>query len=134
MYLNQFKEENVQKAIYNVCIYCAMANNKIVEEEKKLLKDFCNELGIAYYEEPTCDFDSSISVIADKCSASDKKKILMELLSVMLADGECDEREWEFLKENVISKFGVTVNDLEAFYKALQQLYMIYGHINSLVM
>lgn len=133
MYLKCFSNNKTKEAILDLCIYCARANSVTTEEEISLIKEFSDELKIDFYEEPKNSMTNDLDYISQRCTLSEQKKIVIELLSIMIADGSCDSEEWSFMKNKVIPSLGVQEEDLTKFYKALQQLYIEYGHLNSLV-
>lgn len=133
MYLSEFTNGKTQNAIIDLCLYSAETNGDIDEREIKKIKEFCSEMNTEFYDIPKSEMETALTILYEECSMSERKKILMELLALMMSDGSCDEEEMNFLKEQVIKKLEITDEDLSSFYKALRQLYMIYANINQLV-
>ena len=133
MYLNEFKDENVKKAIVDLCHHSADANGIREQAEIELIKGFCTELNTDYYNDALNDVEVNLKTLIDNCSLSERKKVVIELLAIMMSDGQCDDKEMIFLKDNVVEPLGIKKEELDEFYSALRQLYMVYARINSLV-
>lgn len=134
MYLREFGDVNYKNEITDVLLYCALANGEFVDEEKKLVSECCDEMKSNYYEEPKESLKGALEVILSKCTNSEKKKLLTEFIAIMLSDGSCDDKEMEFLKTSIIAPLGISIQDFEDLYKALRQLYIMYGRLNDLVL
>ena len=132
MYLKEFNDEKTKIAIIDLCIYSARANGVVEETERMQLEEFCEEMKYPFYEIPKQEFGEAVNYIEESCSSSDKRKIIMELLSVMMSDGNCDDEELDFVKK-VAGSWGIKQEDVEEFKHALTQLYMMYAKLNSLL-
>lgn len=110
MYLNYLKE-NEKTAFLKLAHVVANSDNEICENEKTIIGSYCNEMGINDISFNLKDV--SISNLANEfLSVSSKKIIILELMSVINANGEFKDNEKEIINK-LLEKFNLEDKFLE---------------------
>ncbi|WP_066896089.1 TerB family tellurite resistance protein [Clostridium nigeriense] len=105
MFLNELNKDEAM-CFLNLVSTFAKVDNKFAEEEKRLLADYKEELGITDEEMKFIEFNDIISLLK-KSSYRARSIIYFELVGVALVDGEYEVEEIDFL-EKVSSEFDVS--------------------------
>lgn len=98
MLLRQLSDDN-KKLFYTLEMLLANADGICREEEKKLIQNHCEEMGLE-----SVDYDEKIKLeeilasINSQMSKKEKKIIFIELISTALVDGEYHEKEKKLIK------------------------------------
>lgn len=106
MLLTKLTEEN-KKRFLNLSLYLVKADDKFRDIEKKLIDAQCAEMGIdnnAY--EPEFSYEDICEIINTSATNSEKKIMLIELISLALIDEDFDEKEKQFI-EKVRNLLGI---------------------------
>lgn len=123
MYLNALNNKE-KESFLKLAHYSMEIDGVIKDEEKAILKNFIFECQLIDYD---ISYDENIDVIADTLTVSStkvKKIIILELLGVLLADGDYHETEQGFIK-NLAEKFNVKdfeVNRMERWVEAFNDM------------
>ena len=105
MFLNELnKDESI--CFLNLVSIFSNVDNKFAREEKVLVDEYREELGIYNKEIKTMEYDEIISTLKN---SSDKAKriIYFELVGLALVDGEYEDEEIDFL-EKVASELNIS--------------------------
>lgn len=104
--LNQTEKEN----FISLAVDAANANGELADEEYLMLQEYCREMLIPYFEADRAKSVSEIIPEFARSTARVKKIVIFELIGLLVADGEFDNKEKNFLKE---FSNGIGVNDKE---------------------
>jgi len=110
MYLN-YLNQNEKVAFLKLAHIIANADNEICENEKVIIGSYCNEMGI---ENISLDLkDLSISALSKEFLNNSSKKItILELMSVINANGEFKESE-KIIIDELLQNFKLETKFLE---------------------
>lgn len=117
-----------------MCVHAAWSNGVFVNEEKEMIFAYCREMCIP---EDVPEYDGTINDVllelVKKATAKEKNIIVLEILGLVKADGEYEEKEIEFMnsivagmkvKEGVLSK----LNSLLTIYTTVcNELFLTIG-------
>lgn len=100
MFLSTFNEK--QKILFlQLAEYAINVDHKIEEIEKKLLEEYCKEMGIL--NEKKYDSNLNLKFLTDSInkefSEIEKKKIFLETLFIVMCDNDFCEEEKKFILE-----------------------------------
>ena len=91
--LDQIEKE----AFVSLAVLAAEANGVVADEEYQLLEEYCEEMGIAFFDARNVKpIEDVIKVFADS-DDQHKKIAVLEIIGLMYADGEYDETEKAFV-------------------------------------
>lgn len=105
MFLNKLnKEESI--CFLNLVSIFTKVDNKFAREEKVLVDEYKEELGIGTEEIIAMEYDDIIKKLSD---SSEKSKLIIyfELVGLALVDGDYEDQEVDFL-EKIASEFKVS--------------------------
>lgn len=105
MFLNKLnKEESI--CFLNLVSIFTKVDNKFVREEKVLVDEYKEELGIGTEEIIAIEYDDIIKKLSN---SSEKSKLIIyfELVGLALVDGDYEDQEVDFL-EKIASEFKVS--------------------------
>lgn len=105
MFLNELNKDEAM-CFLNLVSTFAKVDNKFAEEEKRLLADYKEELGITDEEMKFIEFNDIISLLK-KSSYRARSIIYFELVGVALVDGEYEVEEIDFL-DKIAEEFEIT--------------------------
>lgn len=105
MFLNELSKDEVICFLNLVSIF-ARVDNKFAKEEKELVHDYKEELGIVNEEVKTMEYDDIIKFL-DNSSERIKGIIYFELVGLALVDGEYENQEVDFL-EKIAAEFNIS--------------------------
>ncbi|MBE6054257.1 MAG: hypothetical protein E7212_10165 [Clostridium sartagoforme] len=105
MFLNELSKDEVICFLNLVSIF-ARVDNKFAKEEKELVHDYKEELGIVNEEVKTMEYDDIIKFL-DNSSERTKGIIYFELVGLALVDGEYENQEVDFL-EKIAAEFKIS--------------------------
>ena len=94
------KELNKEEAIcfLNLVSIFAKVDNKFAKEEKVLVDEYKEELGISDEEIKVMEYDDVIKILHESSDKS-KRIIYFELVGLALVDGEYENEEVDFLEK-----------------------------------
>ena len=125
MFLNELSKEESLCFLNLVSIF-AKVDNKFAKEEKVLVDEYKDELGIINEDIKTMEYDDIIKVL-NNSSERAKAIIYFELVGLALVDGEYENQEVDFLeriaaefnisraKRIAIANYFYTFNDIDKF-------------------
>ncbi|MGL4774086.1 MAG: hypothetical protein ACRC2K_11010 [Clostridium sp.] len=95
MFLNELKKEEALSFLNLVNIF-SKVDNVLAKEEKELIKDYVEELGLQEEQLGNVSYEE---VLANLKNSTDRVKriIYFELIGLALVDGEYEENEVDFL-------------------------------------
>lgn len=105
MFLKELNKDESMCFLNLVSIF-AKVDNKFAKEEKVLVDEYREELGIYSEEIKTMEYDEIIKILK-KSSDKAKKIIYFELVGLALVDGEYEDEEVDFL-EKISAEFNIT--------------------------
>lgn len=105
MFLKELNKDESTCFLNLVSIF-AKVDNKFAKEEKVLVEEYREELGIYSEEIRTMEYDEIINILK-KSSDKAKKIIYFELVGLALVDGEYEDEEVDFL-EKIADEFNIT--------------------------
>ena len=105
MFLNELnKDESI--CFLNLVSIFARVDNKFAKEEKVLVDEYREELGMASEEIKAMEYDEIINIL--RASSDKAKKIIyFELVGLALVDGEYEDEEVDFL-EKIAAELNVS--------------------------
>jgi tellurite resistance protein len=104
MFLRELNKDESMCFLNLVSIF-AKVDNKFAKEEKVLVDEYREELGIYSEEIKTMEYDEIINILK-KSSDKAKKIIYFELVGLALVDGEYEDEEVDFL-EKIADEFNI---------------------------
>jgi len=123
MFLNQLSCES-KNAFLELCIYAAHSDKVFKDEESQMIFDYCHEMNIPeVMPENTEELDDILNFIKEKASEKEKNIIYLEILGLLKADNEFDEKEKAFLqrviidlgiRESIVNKIDGLLNEYMA--------------------
>ena len=131
MFLNELSKEESLCFLNLVSIF-AKVDNKFAKEEKVLVDEYKDELGIINEDIKTMEYDDIIKVL-NNSSERAKAIIYFELVGLALVDGEYENQEVDFLeriaaefnisraKRIAIANYFYTFNDIDKFTTVITQ-------------
>lgn len=133
MYLQDLQLE--QKVLFmDLAILAAQANDSLEGQEEMMLQEYAREMGI---DVPTSyvvnkELSDIINELIAISSQQDLKKIVVELVALLLADNEMDELEEKFLQQ-FIKATELTQNDVERAKRSIEQLKEAYANLQMFI-
>ena len=111
MFLNQLTSPE-KEAFVSLAVHAANANGIADEAEYEMIEEYCKEMGIAFFNaNNVIDLDKIIDVFKD-AEGKHKKIVILEILGLLHADGNYDEKEKTFVSEYA-KKIGLNDSDVE---------------------
>lgn len=105
MFLNELNKDESMCFLNLVSIF-ARVDNKFAKEEKVLVDEYREELGMASEEIKAMEYDEIINIL--RASSDKAKKIIyFELVGLALVDGEYEDEEVDFL-EKIAAELNVS--------------------------
>lgn len=105
MFLKELNKDESMCFLNLVSIF-AKVDNKFSKEEKVLVDEYREELGIHIEEIKTIEYDEIINILKESSDRS-KKIIYFELVGLALVDGEYEDEEIDFI-EKIAAEFNIT--------------------------
>ena len=131
MYLNNLSEQ--QKNLFiDICVHTANVDGDFSDDEKQLIKQFCEEMNIDVRYEVNNSVDDAVDALLEISSQTDLKIILIELISLILADNKFDRFEEQFM-DRFTEKIRLSKNDYSEIFDTIKQLVSIYTKINLFI-
>ena len=113
MFLNQLTTAE-KEAFISLSVHAANANGIVDEAEYEMLEEYCKEMGIAFFDaKNVLGMDKIESVFKDATSRN-KKIALLEILGLLHADGNYDNKESDFII-NYSQKIGLSEADVKKY-------------------
>lgn len=131
MYLNRLSNE--QKELFlDLCIHAAGSNGDFSADEKLMLDQYCDEMNIPVRYEEKASVAELTARLTEISAPEELRMILIETVSLMLADNEFDEQEKAFMSA-VCAKLGLADKDVDEVSALLREVTELYGRINSFI-
>lgn len=111
MFLNQLSEKE-KRAFISLGIHVAKSDGIFVEEEQKMLKEYCKEMEIEYLDSVQPMLIDELVQLYSESKGHIKKIILFELLGLAYSDGKYHDTEKVFISE-FAKKIGLCDTDVE---------------------
>ena len=132
MFLSQLKEEN-KELFLKLCVHAAMANDVFADEEKETIRLYCYEMEIpVHIPEIDSNLDELLSVMKDSTNETEKKIITLEILGLLKADEEFDDKEHRFFEKITIS-FSLNDETCRELEYLLDTYRMVYKKLYAFV-
>lgn len=114
MYLN-YLEEKEKVAFLKLAYALARTDGNFCANEKIVITSYCNEMGI---DNVGIDLrEISIDAISEEFNSSQSKRVvILELISILKADGEFHDSEKQFI-DTLIKKFDIDNEFVENSFK-----------------
>ncbi len=131
MYLNNLSEQ--QKNLFiDICVHTANVDGNFSDDEKHLIKQFCEEMDIDVRYEANKSVDDAVDALLEISSQTELKIILIELISLILADNKFDRFEEQFMNR-FTEKIRLSQDDYSEIFDTIKQLVSIYTKINLFI-
>ncbi len=126
MYLNQLDEKT--KGIFlDLAIYVAESNGVVDDAERLLINQYCLEMGITYSNKKEINIDEILDDLKG-CSNEIKNIIVVELMGLIISDGNTDITEKVLINE-ICDKLGVSSekrivleDDIKDYYEVAERI------------
>lgn len=127
MFLNALRERN-RELFLEVCIHASMANEILEEEEKEMVYAYCREMNIEEHIPDIGSFEVLVTKLSEQAGESEKKIIALEILGLVRADGNFDQKERSFfdklikglqIEPDIADKLEGLLEQYTAVYKEL---------------
>lgn len=102
MFLNQLSKEEKEKFI-SLSVYAAKANGEVAMEEMAMLEEYCKEMGIVFFNADSISTMDEIIEVYKNSDIVTKRIVILEMLGLLYADGNYDEKESQFATEFAIN-------------------------------
>ena len=126
MYLNQL-DEKTKGLFLNLAIYVAESNGVVDNAERLLINQYCLEMGITYSDKKEKNIDSILDDLKG-CSKEIKNIIVVELMGLIISDGNTDITEKVLINE-ICDKLGVSSekrivldDDIKDYYEVAERI------------
>lgn len=111
MLLNKLTLE--EKEIFvSLAVRGAEANDVVTNEEYAMIEEYCKEMSISFFDAKNIKSMDGIIELYLKSSEENKRIVVMELIGLMNADGDFDNKEREFVYK-FAEKIGVAKDMVE---------------------
>ncbi len=119
MFLKELNDSE-KNAFICLSIHAANADGKFVEQEKKMINEYANEMEISVpSEEQVMTIEESINIFS-KSDEHIKKVVLFETLGLLYSDGVFEKAEDNFIYDYA-DKIGLQSNSVEEQIKLLKE-------------
>jgi hypothetical protein len=123
-------DESIKASILDLALVIAKSDSEYSDPEEAIIAAYKKEMGISH-EPQDRKLDAILSDLS-KASDSDKKKILFEMTSLVLADSNFSDDEEKLLNEIAVS-FGLDRSYISDSIKIYDDLSMLYQKAAKLV-
>jgi len=126
MFLKDLNQEE-KKRFMELAVRIANADNDFAEEEKTMIQEYNDEMGLDYDIE-SVDLDSDITEIISQFTGSTSQsinKIFIELIALVMADSKFDETEKTVL-EGFMNNYNIPESYLEEVKDWIKRLNTLY--------
>lgn len=132
MFLNSLNDK--QKELFMKLAIKATETNGAVElAEKNMLKAYSVEMQITPFYSTDCEIEAILQEMKAVSAGSELKRVLFELLGILISDGEFDDSEKEFLSQ-VRTSFGISQDECDEMLKLLYEYLSLYQKIVATVL
>jgi len=129
MFLNAINKE-YRESVLDLALLIAHSDNDYCEAEKDVIAAYRKEMEISY--EPRLRELNDILNSLTTMTISDKKKILFEMVCLVIADSNFSDEEEAILKKTARS-FGIEESFISASIEIYDDLNMLYQKASKLV-
>lgn len=132
MFLNQL-EQSTKYLFLDVCVHAAIANDIFVDAEKEMIGAYCREMNIPEnMSECNKSLDDVLVQLANEATSKEKNIIVLEILGLVKADGNYDDKEKSFMQK-LISTMGIEENVLNNLEKLLDSYMSICEELHAAI-
>lgn len=111
MFLNRLTLEEKENFV-SLAVRGAEANDIVTNEEYAMIEEYCKEMSISFFDAKNIKSMDEIIELYLKSSEENKRIVVMELIGLMNADGDFDNKEREFVYK-FAEKIGVAKDMVE---------------------
>ena len=133
MFLDRLNDD--EKVMFlDLAVYAAQTNGIVEESEKKILMQYCKEMGVAFYDVSKLHSLDEVKEFFKERNEETKRIVILEILGLCYIDGEFDSVENAFAKDFAEdihvdeNAYKVLTRDIEEYVTILS---IIQGHIAS---
>ena len=119
MFLNRLTPLE-KEAFISLGVNAAKANGEFVAEERAMIKEYCKEMEIPFFDAEDAKTADDIEAVFKSSTECHKKIALFELLGLMVADGSYDNMEEDFVLD-FAKRIGLSENDVNILYEFLKK-------------
>ncbi len=112
--LDQLEKE----AFVSLAVHAAGANGVVENEEYQMIEEYCQEMGIAFFDARNLKTMESVISTFSGSEMQHKKIVVLELIGLMYADTDYDDEERSFVKD-FTEKIGVSPEDTKKMEEVL---------------
>ena len=112
--LDQLEKE----AFVSLAVHAAGANGVVENEEYQMIEEYCQEMGIAFFDARNLKTMESVISTFSGSEMKHKKIVVLELIGLMYADTDYDDEERSFVKD-FTEKIGVLPEDTKKMEEVL---------------
>ncbi|NMF07955.1 hypothetical protein ACUH7Y_25830 [Clostridium beijerinckii] len=132
MFLRKLSKEKGEMFL-QLSVHAALTNNDLTIEEKEIISEYCEELGIKDYKiEIKTDLDRLLNEIKESSTEEEKNIIVFEIVALIMADREYDDKEHEFIK-SVKDKLDISDDKLNTMFELIKELMNVYEGISKVI-
>lgn len=131
MYLSKLNVE--QKELFlDLCIHGANSNNDFADDEKAMIKAYCQEMMIPERYEEIENFEECTDKLIKISTEEEIREIFVELSALILSDDIVDTYEDEFM-QRFIEKAGISNAEYKQVISILKKISALYSDLNEFV-
>ena len=122
--------EPVEKEAF-ICltVKAAEANGYVDDNEYVMLEEYCKEMGIAFFDARNLNSMEEVEKVFSQAENQNKKIAILEIIGLMYADGDYDEKEKSF-----VNSFAEAIGISEECVKSLEENLVKYIDITKNLM
>ncbi len=110
MFLNKLTSAE-KEAFVSLSVHAAKVNGIVEDAEYEMIEEYCKEMGIVFFDAKNIiEMDRIVGVFKD-AEEKNKKIVLLEIIGLLHADSNYDEKEKSFAVE-FAKKIGLTEDDV----------------------
>ena len=131
MFLNELQEKN-KELFLKICLHASLSNKVFADEEKEMIYAYCREMNVPESIPDGSELDNVIEILGLQADGVEKKIIILEILGLLKADGNYDEKEKRFI-EKLDEGLDVDKAIIESFNGLLERYAAICEEIHSVI-
>lgn len=98
MFLGKLNSDE-QETFLSLSVHAAKVNGVVEDEEKDMIKEYCREMGISFFDAEDVQPLEKVMEIYSASEMQNRKIVLLEILGLVYADGTYDEKEQDFVRD-----------------------------------
>ena len=132
MYLRDFTPEQKELAL-DILIGAAKINGVVETSERKAIEQYCAEMGIAPVRyEAKLTADAAEQRFTEIGSRTDERKMLIEVIALVMADQIVDDVEKDFVK-GFMKKAEIDDMTFQQIYRSLRTIADAYQKLDNII-